>query len=163
MHSFTHPTTARIAAFLEEIGIEVIPCELPEPGFLPGVLIERGRMLVDESLLNPGDLLHEAGHLAVMTTEERAERRHNVGKDMGEEIGAICWSYAALVHLGLDPEVVFHPNGYKGQSQGFIQTFREGHQVGVPLLQWMGLTLDEKNARNRGLPAYPAMLRWLRE
>src|SRR5689334_9369869 len=114
MRSFANPITARIVSFLESIGLEVISCTLPEPGFLPGVLIDRGRMLIDEAALrHPGDLLHEAGHLAMMTAAERTERRHNVGKDEGEEMGAISWSYAALVHLELDPAVVFHSEGYR--------------------------------------------------
>jgi hypothetical protein len=62
MNAFTEPLTARIAAFLQEIGLEVERRELPEPCFLPGVRLERGRVLVDEArLLSPGDVLHEAG------------------------------------------------------------------------------------------------------
>jgi hypothetical protein len=164
MPLFTEPLTARIADFLQEIGLEVCPAELTEPCFLPGVHVARGRLLVDESrLLHPGDLLHEAGHVAIMPAAERAQRQGDVGADLGEEIGAICWSYAAAVHLGLDPAVVFHPDGYRGASDGFLENFRQGRYVGVPLLQWMELTLDEKNARERGVAPYPHMLRWLRE
>jgi hypothetical protein len=35
----------------------------------------------------------------------------------GEEMAAIAWSYAACVHLGLEPTVVFHSDGYKGGSE----------------------------------------------
>lgn len=164
MPPFAEPLTERIAGFLREIGVEVIARELPEDGFLPGIRIDRGRLLVDEArLLHPGDLLHEAGHLAVTSADRRAALEDDVGSDLGEEIGAIAWSYAALRHLGLNPAVVFHPHGYRGAAQGFIGNFREGRYVGVPLLQWMELTLDEKNARERGLPPYPHMLRWLRD
>lgn len=163
MHRFADPTADRIAGFLEEIGVEVHACDLPDACFLPGVRVERGRLRVDEArLLHPGDLLHEAGHLAVMTAADRAERQGDVGADLGEEIGAVAWSYAAAVHLGIDPAVVFHPEGYRGASGGFLDNFRHRRYVGVPLLQWMELTLDEKNARERGLPAYPHMLKWLR-
>lgn len=164
MHTFADPLTERIAGFLREIGVEVRACELPEDGFLPGVRVERGGLLVDEArLISPGDLLHEAGHLAMMTAEDRAERAGDVGADLGEEIGAQAWSYAAAVHLDIDPAVVFHPQGYRGASASFLENFRERRFVGVPLLQWMGLTLDDKNAREQGLPAYPAMLKWLRD
>lgn len=163
MHRFADPVVGRLAGFLREIGLEVEARDLPGPCFLPGVRVDRGRLLVDEArLLHPGDLLHEAGHLAIVTAAERAERHDDVGADLGEEIGAIAWSYAAAVHLGIDPAVVFHPHGYRGASAGFLDNFRHGRYVGVPLLQWMDLTLDEKHARERGVPPYPHMLRWLR-
>jgi hypothetical protein len=85
----------------------------------------------------------------------------NAGADQGQEIGAQCWSYAAALHLGLPPEVVFHPDGYKGSAQWLIAQYAQG-QVGVPLLQWMGLTLDAANAAAQGSAPYPAMLKWLR-
>ena len=164
MPTFTEPLTARIAAFLESIGLEVQIADLPGKTFLPGILIDGGRLLIDEGRLrHPGDLLHEAGHLAVKTPSRRARCGLDASNNMGDEIGAIGWSYAALTHLGLDPAVVFHPAGYKGGSQAFIENFREGRFAGVPLLQWMGLTLDEKNAREQNVPPYPHMRRWLRE
>jgi hypothetical protein len=162
--SSAEPHTARIAGFLREIGLEVEMCDLVSPCFLPGVRVERGRVLVDEArLLHPGDLLHEAGHLAVMTAADRAGREGDVGADLGEEIGAIAWSYAAALHLGIDPSVVFHPEGYRGASGGFLDNFRHGRFVGVPLLQWMELTYEPKNAAEAGVPPYPHMVKWLRD
>ena len=164
MHRFKEPITERIVCFLRGIGVEVEACELPDPCFLPGVRVDRGRLLVDEArLLYPGDLLHEAGHVAILTAAERGERQGDVGADLGEEIGAIAWSYAAAVHLGLDPAVVFHEHGYRGASGGFLDNFRHGRYVGVPLLQWMDLTRDDRQAREEGVAPYPHMLKWLRD
>ncbi len=164
MSEFQEPVTARIVDFLRGIGLTVTAGELPTPGFLPGIQIRDGGLLIDPAqLLYPGDLLHEAGHLAVKTTDERAKAGSNVGKKLAEEIGAICWSYAALTHIGLDPAVVFHPAGYKGASQSFIENYTQGYHPGLPLLQWMGLTYDEKNAPAHGVPPFPHMVRWLRE
>lgn len=161
--TFSNPLTASIAAFLEEIGIPVERRELAESTFLPGIRLEHGRLVVDEARLQyPGDLLHEAGHLAVMEPDRRAAVVDSPGTDMGEEIAAIAWSWAALTHLGLPPEVVFHPAGYKGSSEAFIANFGAGQYVGVPLLQWYGLTYDEKNARERSEAPFPRMQRWLR-
>ena len=151
-----------IAAFLREIGLGVRLAALDDGCFLPGVTLENGGLVIDPGkLLYPGDLLHEAGHLAVMTPERRASGGGDVGTDMGDEIGAQCWSYAAAVHLGLPTETVFHEHGYKGSAQNLISNYRDSH-VGVPLLQWMGLTLDRKKAEEAGLEPYPHMLRWLR-
>lgn len=164
MSQFIHPVTSRIAAFLQEIGLPVRACRLTTPCFLPGIQMADGGLLVDEKeLRHPGDLLHEAGHLALKVPAKRAKAGVDAGKNMGEEIGAICWSYAALTHLGLDPAVVFHPDGYRGASQNFIDNFTQGYTPGLPLLQWMGLTLDAKNAQEQGVLPFPHMLRWLRE
>jgi hypothetical protein len=69
---------------------------------------EQGGLIYDPGKLRyPGDLLHEAGHLAVMSPERRLRAQPYVGKYAAEEMMAIAWSYAAAVHLGLDPSIVF--------------------------------------------------------
>ena len=68
----------------------------------------------------PGDLLHEAGHIAVCTPEDRAligtSKMDSKWPSDGEEIAAIAWSYAAAMHINLDLTILFHPNGYKNDS-----------------------------------------------
>lgn len=155
---------ASIFAFLDSIGIPVEPGDVDEATFVPGILVDCGRLRVDLArLAYPGDLLHEAGHIAVMAPSCRAVARGDAGQDLGAEIAAELWSWAAVTHLDLPPELVFHPAGYKGASAWLIETYSAGHYPGLPLLQWMGLTLDAANAEARGLPAFPHMLRWLRE
>ena len=157
------PVAERIVGFLREIGLSVRLATLEEETFLPGVTLEPNGLVVDpDALKYPGDLLHEAGHLAVMLPEDRAKVNGNAGSDQGYEIGAQCWSYAAAVHLGLEPGVVFHQDGYKGSAASLIQHY-SGGLVGVPLLQWMGLTLDSARAAVQGVAPYPAMVKWLRE
>ncbi|HEY4358288.1 MAG TPA: hypothetical protein VGN16_21255 [Acidobacteriaceae bacterium] len=157
-----HEDAVRIFDFLREIGLSVRVTEIEETTFLPGLHLEPNGLVVDpDKLLYPGDLLHEAGHLAVMTAEERERSGSNAGEDQGMEIGAQCWSYAAAVHIGLAPEVVFHEHGYRNSSQILIANYRSG-TVGVPLLQWMGLTLDAKRAAEQGAQPYPHMQHWLR-
>jgi hypothetical protein len=155
-------TATRIVAWLEEIGLTVRLAPLGADTFLPGLMLEPGGLVVDpERLLYPGDLLHEAGHLATMLPAKRAATGPNVGSDMGDEIAAQAWSYAAAVHLGLAPEIVFHSTGYKGAAKTLIETYRDG-RAGVPLLQWMGLTLDFTRAKAISASPYPHMIRWLR-
>jgi hypothetical protein len=157
------PVAERIVEFLREIGLSVRIAALQEDTFLPGVTLEPDGLVIDpDALKYPGDLLHEAGHLAMMLPEDRASVNGNAGSDQGYEIGAQCWSYAAAVHLGLEPGVVFHPDGYKGSAASLIQRYSAG-QAGVPLLQWMGLTLDSTQAGVKGVAAYPAMVKWLRD
>jgi hypothetical protein len=156
------PAAIAIVDWLRRIGLSVRLAPLGEDTFLPGVTLEPGGLIVDpERLLYPGDLLHEAGHLATMLPARRASASGNAGADMGDEIAAQTWSYAAAVHLGLPPEIVFHSTGYKGSAATLIETYRDGN-AGVPLLQWMGLTLDRKQAAAISASPYPHMLRWLR-
>jgi hypothetical protein len=154
------PIATRIVDWLQQIGLTVRFATLGAETFLPGVTLEPGGLVVDpERLLHLGDLLHEAGHLATMLPVQRASTGSNAGSDMGAEIAAQAWSYAAAVHLGLPPEIVFHAMGYKGSAENLIQIYRDG-SAGVPLLQWMGLTLDRTHAVSTA--PYPHMIRWLR-
>jgi hypothetical protein len=156
--------TNRIVNFLLQIGLPVRSGEITEPTFLPGIKIDHGALLFDEAKLeHPGDLLHEAGHLALMS-QSRRERVHiDAGKSGGEEMGAIAWSYAALRYLELDPAVVFHASGYHGGSQSLIENFANGRYIGTPMLEWRGLAADAKRAKELGLAPYPHMLKWLRD
>jgi hypothetical protein len=162
--TWTDPTTATLVAFLQSIGLDVRAGALDQPTFLPGIKIDHGGLVVDETQLrHPGDLLHEAGHLAVATPERRAAMHEDAGGDPAEEMMALAWSYAAIVHLQLDPAIVFHDHGYRGDGASLIENFEAGRVIGLPMLQWVGLTLDERNASEQGLPPFPHMLRWLRE
>lgn len=155
-----------ILTFIRQSGIGVQAETIDEPTFLPGILIRKGQLIYDpEKLSYPGDLLHEAGHIAVCEPEKREQLSDNVlesGSSDGEEVAAILWSYAASVKISLPDEVLFHPDGYKGQSDWFIENFQNKTYIGLPLLQWMGMAYDSETAERNHQPAYPEMLRWLR-
>jgi hypothetical protein len=148
------PIVERLITFLVRIGLEVRAGAVTGPSFLPGIAIEAGVLVVDaERLLYPGDLLHEAGHLALLDPHVRATIDASTGPDGGFELGAIAWSYAAALHLGIDPAIVFHEAGYRGASASILDNFRAGRYIGVPMLEWLGLTTAAD---------YPAMRAWLR-
>ncbi len=166
--AFTNPTTNCIASFLAEIGIVLIPTKLPDETFLLGIQVCDGTLLVDESKLKyPGDLLHEGGHLAVVPASERSQLNDEVAlPDQNADLieaAAICWSYAACVHLGLDPRVVFHKDGYLGRSEGLLLTFQMQVYPGAAALEAAGLTYTVNNANKLGVQPFPAMRKWLRE
>ena len=145
----------QIIAFLGVIGLSVREQELPENCVLPGISIDAGVLVVDrKKLLYPGDLLHEAGHMAVIPSAERALMSIDVGNDGGMEMGAIAWSYAAALAIGLPAEVVFHDAGYKGGAESLRENFASGRYLGLPILQWRGLT-------DASVKRYPEMLKWL--
>lgn len=159
----------KMTQFVNEIGINISFGVIPkEKEFLPGICIHKGGLLIDfVSLTNPGDILHEAAHLAVAKSSDRllmdGVLETNTDKSAGEEMMAIAWSYAAALHLKIDPLVVFHENGYKNGGNSIVENFSEGRYFGLPLLQWAGLTLDEKNATLQNLEPFPKMLRWIRD
>lgn len=161
--AFRNPTINTICTFLRSIGIPVRSTTLTTPTFLPGLRIEHGELLMDEDQLTyPGDILHEAGHMAVAAPERRAAIVGDAGADPAEEMMAIAWSYAAVVHLGIDPYIVFHPAGYHGQSLTIVESFQQGNSFGVPVLQWLGMTFDPLQAPQHGVPPFPHMVHWLR-
>ncbi len=152
----------RVAAFLGAIGLPVSYARIDERTVVPGILIDKGVLVVDESQLKyPGDLLHEAGHLAVMPADRRRQIHCDAGDQPAEEMSAIAWSYAAALHIGLDPAAVFHEAGYRGGSESLLENFAAGRYLGVPMLQWLGMAEDERTATANGRRPYPEMLRWV--
>jgi hypothetical protein len=165
---FRDPLTSRIVEFITAVGIEVVPARLEGECFLPGIRVEGGRLLVDESQLTyPGDLLHEAGHLAVAPGDVRPGLSGEVivpGADIDAlEVQATAWAYAAVVHLGLDPKTLFHEGGYAGKSQGLLFTYGSGVYPGAYGLQEAGMTAAPGVARELGVAPYPNMLKWVRD
>lgn len=158
----SHTDTAylpSILGFLTKIGITVEEATLSDNTFLPGILIHEGHLLIDRQRLRyPGDVLHEAGHIAVTRAAERSTLGGNITENNpekeGEEMAVLLWTYAASLAMSLPAEVVFHPDGYKDQSDWLLENFRTGHCAGLPLLVWMGLSTAEE---------FPRMTRWLRE
>jgi hypothetical protein len=168
---YRDPLTRVIVAFLRDIGLEVRPGTVVDDTFLPGIGMARGTLIVDEDRLgHPGDLLHEAGHLAVAPPSRRRTMDGDAGLEdenqkAAEEMMAIAWSWAAALHLNLTPEVVFHAEGYRGGSKAILTAFRDGHYIGVPALDAFGMTVDPGRAKRQRLyvPVFPQMTRWLRE
>jgi hypothetical protein len=157
----------KIIFFLNEIGIKVVEKELDDT-FLPGLSLGSSCVYVDyKKMLYPGDILHEAGHLAVTPTVNRKlAGTDEIASDWpteGEEIAAILWSFAAAKHLDLPLELVFHPNGYKNDSEWLISNFSDEIYIGLPFLEWAGLALGKERASKEGKEAFPKMIKWIRE
>lgn len=158
----------RVFPFFDSIGIAYRFGPLEKDCFLPGLSIENGVIVIDrDRILYPGDILHEAGHIAVVPAAERkgltaasiASRTDNAA----EEMMAIAWSYAAAVHTGVDPYTVFHEEGYKGGGQSIADSFSNGNYFGVPMLQWTGMCANNEQIENLRVNPYPYMLSWLRK
>jgi hypothetical protein len=154
--------------FLHTIGIETTFRQIGAEGFLPGFLIQNGVIIIDKDKLeHPGDILHEAGHVAVIPSADRhrlTEKSIIERKDREvEEMMAIAWSYAASIYLDIDPSFVFHEEGYRGGSSYITESCSKKEYFGLNLLQSIGLTMNEKKAQRAQVLAYPHMIKWLRD
>lgn len=150
-------------AFINEVGIKIEFRNLNDDSFLPGFNIENGKIIIDRSMIQyPGDILHEAGHIAVVATNDRPRlteaaiiKRRN--REI-EEVMAIAWSYSACVHLGIDPAYVFHKDGYRGGSETIMDSCQKNEYMGLFMLQSLGMAKENKEPKG-----IPSMLNWLRK
>lgn len=145
-----------IESWLEAKGISCARKSLPPGTFLPGIAIEAGTLVYDPARLEwPGDLLHEAGHIALAPPSLRNTLSGKLEVTPAGEMAALAWSFAASADLGIDPAVVFHEGGYRKGGAQLVEQYTSGLPPGgpgVPMLQWWGLT-----------QAFPRMNHWLRD
>jgi len=148
-----------ILAFLEEIGLSVREGFVAPGSFLPGIRVSGGVVVFDRAAMRwPGDLLHEAGHIATTPSALRAALddalEASASVPHAGEVEATAWAYAAVVHLKLDASVLFHEGGYQGHSEGLVRSFGLGVYPGAHGLVQAGMT---------AAGTYPRMNRWMRE
>jgi hypothetical protein len=157
-----------ILGFLRQIELTASEGAVPLDSFLPGIRVARGTLVFDRGSLRwPGDLLHEAGHIAMTPASLRCTLDDALvvtsAAPHAGEAEATAWAYAALIHLQLSPSVLFHEGGYHGHSAGLITSFSCGIYPGAFGLSQAGMTLLGTAAESAGVPTYPHMIRWLRE
>ena len=162
-----HRLLDKLTHFLNDIGITIVFRDIEEDCFLPGILITEGEMHIDkEKLLYVGDVLHEAGHIAIVPPSERHTLNDlSIGErpmHEAEEMMAIAWSFAVALHLEIDPHIVFHDHGYKGGGGFIADNFLEGRYFGVPMLQWTEMAWEKFDPENPERPVYPKMRKWMR-
>jgi hypothetical protein len=155
-----------ILGFLGRIGLPATVAPVGEAPFLPGLRIERGRLVVEpERLTAAGDLLHEAGHLACAPAAVRDRLDHDVKASLeslragapagpiaeiadadrplacllqGDEPMAIAWSAAALVALELPVDAVFYPGSYGAPTGQVPAMILQQLQMGMfPGIHWL--------------------------
>lgn len=173
---------ARVTAFLQDLGFEV-RLDAKVEGFLAGVEIADGVLCVESSADDlAGELLHEAGHLAIIPSLFRSSANGDlsvVSKAMGEwidnhiaEVGpddpmvrailqcgeceAVAWSYAAATAIGIDTRIPFF-RGFEGDGLALHDQVASGHHFGVHRLTAGGMT---DLPRPHSATPFPNMKRW---
>jgi hypothetical protein len=157
-----------IFAFITRIGLPIAEQALAADTFLPGIALRDGGLLVDpDQLIWPGDLLHEAGHLAVlpasMRTEAHDDDLSHADVEHAGELEAMAWAYAAAVELALPVEVLIHDGGYHGKARDLLQMYTFGVYPGLRGLCESGMAAAHGFTPDCGPLQYPKMLRWLRD
>lgn len=182
------PLYRQIFDFIAGLGLPIAETTLTDATFLPGIAIRDGGLLVDPARLRwPADLLHEAGHLAVLPPSLRAQAHDDLpghddgdGHDHAGEQEALAWAWAAAMHLGLPPDALIHEGGYRGKSRELLQMYAFGVYPGLRGLCALGMTsapgfvtpeFERPELERSGAAAsdthtqsirYPQMHRWLR-
>lgn len=171
--------------FLSEIGIAV-QVEAGATGFLQGIRIKGETILVSEASDDlAGDLLHEAGHIAVVPTLFRPHLTSNVddvfalmqdyldshphallcwpedpvarGIIQSGETEAIAWSYAAARFIGIDTMLPFK-KGLDGNGKDLHDSLAAGRYLGIHGLAHAGMTDLPRRGRAK---SFPDMKRWM--
>lgn len=183
-----------IVSFLRGIGIGVEFGEGARNGFLPGVNIQGGVIHVDpETLVGPGDLLHEAGHIAILPRRFHAQLGRDLDADTRAAIAAEAgpaipddlilarplqqgeamaqaWSYAAALHIGVPLPCVFFPGSYKVDSyegihpiQRWLESGTHHGPNGLAAVGMTGFSGIFAFMGDNGLPPFPRMTRWVQD
>lgn len=170
----------RTMEFLDSIGIQ---CRRQEgaSGFLKGVRIVDGRIHVDCAAAVE-DLLHEAGHLAVLpepyrkfASDDLEGVQARMGKDLENDVcevdsrlmraimqsgeaEATAWAWAAGLHLDLPPELIISDASYGGTGASMRTQLHLRGYLGINGL-WHGDMCARPHQKD--LPQYPTLLHWV--
>jgi hypothetical protein len=173
----------RVVSFLRGVGI---PCVIVPgaKGFMPGVRIHQGGLqIAPEAVL--GDVLHEAGHLAVLPGRFRRLANDDVSAvqklmmdtvdftnpDVGEARAALqsgdaeatAWAWAAGEYLQLDPAQVVRNRHYGGTGRDMRMALQARAYLGIHGLASAGFCVTRPGPleKAKGLPAYPRLAMWV--
>lgn len=177
----TDPRLRRVVRWLVDQGLEIESGSRYTQSFNPGIWIEAGALVYDHAVAHPGDLLHEAGHLAVLPSCIRGHANGDmdtVAPRIGEYMAAhpnafafpedpiaramieggdssvIAWAYAAALAAGVDPWLTCE-RGFPEEDDGraALEALQTGTFVGIANLVASGMAESRR--------AFPKMRRWL--
>lgn len=177
------PELTRTIAFLQAIGLPVTVCEhLDKDGFFERVRVKAGGLLIQPDAAT-SDVLHEAGHLAVVPRRFRSALSDNVDEgieammekldwddpDEAEcraalqcgETEATAWAWAAGIHLNLVPEQIIADSDYDGAGEVNRVRLANDAYLGINGLCHAGFCGRGELGRRQGKPIYPKLAFWL--
>lgn len=165
----------RCVAFLESIGLSVRIIEkVPEDSFLTTVYIDCGTLCITAQA-SVSDLLHEAGHVALIPSKYRLRAKGDLYEaltDMWDEVfdtepedspiwraamqcgdtEATAWAWAAGTHLGYKHEDIINTEQYDGDGDEIRFMLNAKQYFGIHGLMASGMTTKA---------TYPTLTKWL--
>ncbi|MCC5612526.1 hypothetical protein LC612_38995 [Nostoc sp. CHAB 5834] len=180
---------AKAIEFVQGLGLPVTITEDADltDTFIPYVRVEAGGLTISGAVF-PGDILHEAGHLAVIPGDFRPLAVDSLSAVMDAmtkyiennphgltqwpedplsrailqsgEAEATAWQYAAAQAIGLPDEWLFPADSYDGGSAHVLQDLKTRTYLGVNGLQAAGWTVQRKQ-EYRESAVFPALNFWL--
>lgn len=175
------PDLARAIQFVRRIGIPVHVLPAVTTGFLPHVAIVSGELNVGHAC-QASDLLHEAGHLALIPGRFRRDMNGDLSDGFTAMFKALdslalppdeplnraalqcsdpeatAWAWAAGTALGLPPETIITDDAYDGEGASIRQMLSMRLYLGIHGLIHAGLCLSPRNPGG-----FPALTRWLQD
>lgn len=145
---------SRARDFLKKIGmpIEVVPSYIPDPAdtFFKGVWIANGKLHFCPARVQVGELLHEAGHMALMPKSQWGDLPTGRWKDdsLYPPLGGFkylgdaaveAWDYAAALAADI-PELCVFVNGFNGNGLVVWELFDRRKHPGFTLLRFLGMS-----------------------
>lgn len=181
------PDLLAVVEFLNHIGISA-ELQPGAKGFLGAVRIVDGRLLVDP-LCPVSDLLHEAGHIAIVPKRYRHLLNNNVSKGhalMLEDVDhlladdvdhplyvavmqsgdteATAWAWAAGIHLGIAPEKIILDQQYENDGAGVRLALSLGQYAGINGMARAGFCYTNRAiAHMKDTQCFPALAFWTQE
>jgi len=173
----------KISVFLRTIGFTVLEDSI-SASFLSGVEPRCNMTLAydPDTMVCAGDVLHEAGHLAIIPSVFRNKIAGNIDESLApvanayfathafhigpnfyedpigrailqaDESAAQAWSYAAALAAGIDPKIVFDSESIDDEYAGVLTGLHLKCHAGINSMTASGMT-------NRNI--FPKMHRWL--
>lgn len=182
-------TLFKTAAFLNAIGLPTTLVDtLEQEGFLPGVWIHHGTLHFTTKA-QVGDLLHDAGHLAVIPSSFRSMMHGNLYNSLrqilsstsaldpedptaiavmqADDLSATAWGWACGIHLGIDPKLVIPAESYGNSGDEIRGMLTHNRYLGIHGLQRSGFCsarapfTDGSSTTSETRPIFPKLAFWL--
>lgn len=180
--SMKHEIIIHLVNQLDKIGIQCIIGEANNC-FVKGVQIKNGRLIVDPYRCSISNLLHEAGHLAVLPKEYRKQANGDLSavlKKMYGEVDcskeenrrymqceddeATAWAFAFGVRWGVPFVLIIDDDQYDGTGRDVLESLSLGNGLGVSGLARMGWCASNLiHSKASGLPMYPNLVKWIND